>query len=83
MSRPGRVLGLLLLAGVSLAGCGRKSSSDRYGELAPPMNSRDAGGQFGSRFEQASRADPNSEPMNVIDGDLPPADPTTEPAEVN
>ncbi len=83
-SRPGLVLGLLLLAGVSLSGCGRNSDSetDNYGQLAPPMNSRVEDGQFGNRFEQASRADPNSEPINVADGDLPPVDPTREPVDV-
>lgn len=81
-ARSGIILGLVVLS-VSLVGCGRKSDSNRYGQLEPPLNSGAADGQFGSRFEEASRADPNSEPMNVVDGDLPPADPTKEPAEVN
>lgn len=83
-SGPGLVLGLLLLAGVNLGGCGRNSDadSDRYGQLAPPVDSGAADGQFGSRFEQASRAPPNSEPIDVADGDLPPVDPTKEPVEV-
>ncbi len=83
-SRPGLVLGLLLLAGVSVTGCGRNSDSDseRYGQLAPPASSGAGESQFGARFDQAARAAPNSEPMNVVDGDMPPVDPTKEPVEV-
>lgn len=81
--RPRLALGLILLMCVGQAGCGRKSDNNPYGRLAPSINSGDADGRFGSRFEKASRADPNSEPMNVVDGDLPPADPTKEPVQIN
>lgn len=81
-SRPGLVPGLLLLAGVSLSGCGRENDIDRYGQLAPSVNKDAADGQFSSRFNQSLRADPNSEPMNIAEGDLPPVDLTKEPVDV-
>lgn len=82
-ARPEILFGLALLAGFSLAGCGRKVDSDRYGELSSSFNSSATGGRFGGVVEQSMAADPNSEPMNIADDELPPVDPTKEPLEVN
>jgi hypothetical protein len=80
---PGLVLGLVLLAGASLAGCGRKDRGDAS-EADPFANiSERRGGAFGETFDRASRADPYSDPLNVDENDLPPSSATTDPVAVD
>lgn len=80
---PGLVLGLVLLAGASLAGCGLNDGGDAS-EADPFANmSERRGGAFGETFDRASRADPYSDPLNVDENDLPPVSATTDPVPVD
>ena len=81
-SRPGLVLGLLFIAGASLAGCNRDTHDESYGKLDLPVNSSAADDGYSDRFERSLGANPNSEPINVAEGDLRPVDPTKEPVDV-
>jgi hypothetical protein len=50
---------------------------DLRGSVAQP----DA--RFGKGFDEKSKADPNSEPTPVRDGDVPPLSLTTEPVQID
>ena len=74
---------LLLIAGVSLSSCSKNKDSDT---LTIEPSAADSGRQedlFGKGFGEKFRADPNSEPTNVNDGDLAPVSETTEPVQIN
>lgn len=79
--RPRLILGLTFSA-VSLVACGQRGGNNQFGDLSPPVESNGAQSSFGPRFDQAAKAAPNSEPINVVDGDMPPVDLTQEPIEV-
>lgn len=77
-----RFAGLALVASALLAACGQKRGDN------PKMLdvSADAGrmeDEFGSRFGEAFRADPNSDPKNIQDGDVRPVSLITEPVPIN
>ncbi len=82
-NRPGLVLGLILLAGASLAGCGRNDDGEAPGPDLFADRSEKGQEGFGDTFEKASRASPESEPINVGEDDLPPVSTTTEPVIVD
>lgn len=71
--------GLILVVGASLAACGDRSDRDAPGNDPFATTSDRTEDQFGKEFGKAYRADPNSEPMNVNDGDVVPVSSTTEP----
>lgn len=80
---PKLALGLILIAATSLGACNRKSAgnvavNDPFGKVGERQEDR-----FGKGFGKAFRAAPNSEPMNVVEGDVVPVSPTTEPDEIN
>ncbi len=73
---------LILVAGMSLIACDKKSESD----LSVPSARVESGrseDQFGEKFGKAFRADPNSEPANVQESDVPPVSLTAEPLAVD
>lgn len=79
MIRGKLVIGLLMIAGVSLSSCNRRSESD-----APAMANfgSDTGrpeDRFGKGFGEKFRADPNSQPKPVEKSDMPPVSMTTDP----
>lgn len=82
-NRPGLVLGLILLAGASLAGCGRNDDGEAPDTDLFANGSEKGQEGFGDTFEQASRASPNSEPIDVGENDLPPVSTTTDPVIVD
>lgn len=80
--RPRLVLGLFLLPASLLAGCGQTDNGEAAAD--PFANMSDEGGRgFGETFERASRANSNSEPIDVGENDLPPVSATTEPVPVD
>lgn len=76
---------VILMAGTSLSACG---SEEDAGPLpADPFVGRTTaeapGDRFGKGFGAASRANPNSEPVKVSDGDIRPVSLTEEPLDVH
>lgn len=78
----GRLLvGLLVVAGVSLSACGKNERSD----LDLPQSASTDGrveDQFGKEFGEAFRADPNSQPANVTGNGVIPVSLDTEPVPI-
>ncbi len=72
----------MLLGAASLAACGKNADSD-----LTVAESRSAGGrvedQFGKGFGEAFRADPNSAPANVSEGDTVPVSLDTDPVPID
>jgi hypothetical protein len=69
---------------VSLSACGK--NSDDSDTLTVESSGIDTGrpeDRFGKGFGEKFRADPNSEPANVTDGELAPVSDTTEPIPIN
>lgn len=77
-----RFFGLILLAGASLTACGKNND-----EGAPAAEARSDSDRvedhFGKGFGKAFRADPNSEPANVSEGDMAPVSLTAEPVKID
>ena len=76
------IFGLILLAAASVSGCGQKNERE---QLALDVRA-DTGrmeDEFGEGFGKAFRADPNSEPAPVKDGDVKPVSLTTEPVPIS
>lgn len=67
----------LIFAGASLSSC-NKSESDAL-VLEARADSGRVEDKFGKGFGEAFRADPNSEPVNVSEGDMKPVSHTAEP----
>lgn len=76
------VIGLILIAGGSLSACDKKSGSEPL-TIEPGRESSEIDGKFGKEFGTAFNADPNSEPRNVNDNDVPPVSMTSEPVPIN
>lgn len=75
------LVGLVLIGG-SLFACSKKSEGDPL--FIEPRNDLGTNeDKFGKGFRTAFTADPNSEPRNVQEGDLPPISLTTEPLAVD
>lgn len=76
------LVGLLLIAGVPLSACGKQADSggdfDTFDVAA--KRSED---QFGQGFGEAYRADPNSEPRPVAEGDVVPVSMVAEPVQLD
>ncbi len=81
--RPKLILGAIMMAGASLSACSGKTEADVVAQ--DPLAGRTAtqGDQFGKGFGKAFRADPNSEPAKVNDGDVKPVSLTAEPLDVD
>ncbi len=73
----------MLLSGASLSACERKSESDVLANDPFAVRSTAMEDQFGKGFGKAFRADPNSEPRNVVEGDVVPVSLTGQPVEIN
>ena len=72
--------------GLALSACGSSSSVPPIASPAPtpaPSTAVRQEDQFGTQFGIAFRADPNSEPFAVNDGDLVAISFTTEPVTIN
>lgn len=85
--KPGvaKATGMLILAAVgggSLSACGEEREKKSL-TIAPGRDSSQVDSQFGREFGAAFTADPNSEPRNVTEGDLPPVSLTTEPVVID
>ncbi len=76
------ILGLVLIVGGSLSACNKKSGNESLA-IEPGRDSGATDSKFGKKFGSALNADPNSEPRNVQEGDLPPVSPTTEPVVID
>jgi hypothetical protein len=72
------LLGLVLIVGVSLSACS-KSDDDTLTIEASQAETGRPEDRFGKGFGEKFRADPNSDPAPVKDGDLVPVSETTEP----
>ncbi len=82
--KPGLSLILIAVAGASLTACGRQNGddvpeADAFATTAGRNNVED---QFGKEFGKAYRADPNSEPVVVTEGAVPPVSLTSEPVPI-
>jgi len=77
------LIGLILLSGASLSACNRQSGNDAPESDPFAASSSTKGDQFGKGFGKASRADPNSEPVNLSEIELPPVSYTAEPVAIN
>lgn len=75
--------GLIMLTGASLIACGKTSESDAFASDPSAATSGRTDDKFGSEFGEASRADPNSEPRNVDEIDVPPISLTAEPVAID
>lgn len=83
MIRPKLVFGLVLLAGASLSACGKKGGGDALANDPFTSASTKPEDRFGKEFGKAYRAEPNSEPANVQEGDMVPVSRTTEPVQID
>jgi predicted small lipoprotein YifL len=76
-----RNLILVAALGATLAACGSKGNN---GDQPPPVvvtpRQED---QFGANFGTAFRRDPNTDPVNVADGDVVPLSLTNEAVAIN
>lgn len=81
---PSIIVGLMLLTGTSLAACNRTDGEDVLANdpFAGNTSARSEN-QLGKGFGKAFRADPNSEPANVAEGDLGPVSYTAEPVHLD
>ena len=77
------LIALILSSGTSLCACDRKSGNDVLDDDPFAARSTAKENQFGKGFGKASRAAPNSEPVNVAEGDVIPVSNTDEPVELN
>ncbi len=68
-----------MVAGASLSACNRESGDDVLANDPFAARSTAKEDQFVKVFGKAYRAPPNSEPVNVVEGDLPPVSETGEP----
>lgn len=79
---PGRlIIGLLLIAGVSLSACS-KTESDTLVLNDSGVEASRLEDRFGNGFGEKFRADPNSEPEDVKENDVAPVSLNTEPVPV-
>jgi len=76
------LLCLVLIAGGSLSACNKKSENEPL-VIEPGRDRGATDSKFGKEFGSAFNADPNSEPRNVQDDDLPPVSLTTEPVAID
>ncbi len=82
VARATTVIGLFLIGGGLLSACGKKSGSEPL-TIETSRESGEIDGKFGKEFGTAFNADPNSEPRNVNDSDVPPVSMTSEPVPIN
>jgi hypothetical protein len=75
-------LACVLIAGTPLLACSKAGEED---DLAGNVGERSdrVEDQFGRGFGEKFRADPNSEPANIEDGDVTPVSATTDPIDVD
>lgn len=75
--------GLILLASAPLSACGKQADrgADRFETL--DVAAKQSEDQFGLRFGEAYRADPNSEPKSVAEGDVVPVSMVAEPVQLD
>jgi len=80
---PRLALGLILLASAPLSSCGKQADSgaDRFGTF--DVAAKRTEDQFGKGFGEAYRADPNSEPKPVAEGDVVPVSMVAEPIQLD
>lgn len=82
MARPGFILGVAIacmaLPACNRGGDGEEASADPFAVRSEARENR-----FGKEFGESLRADPNSEPAKVSDGDLPPVSYTQEPVDID
>lgn len=83
MIRPTLLFGLTLLAGASLTACDKQNDSDALAPDEAVSKARNAEDQFGEGFGNAFRAEPNSEPINVDEGDVVAVSQTAEPVQID
>ncbi len=76
-------IGLILIAGASLSSCSDKSESDAFADMNLSVGFEQSDKPFGEGFDAKFRADPNSEPTPVREGDVPPVSYTTEPVQID
>ncbi len=81
--KPGLSLILIAVAGASLTACGRQDGDDVPEADAFATTAGRDEDQFGKEFGKAYRADPNSEPVVVTEGAVPPVSLTSEPLPID
>lgn len=75
--------GLTLLVWASLSSCSRQEGGDAQPALELGAELARSNDGFGRTFNERFRADPNSQPAPVRDGDVPPVSLTTEPDRID
>lgn len=80
---PGRSIGLTMLVWASLSSCSKQDDSGAQPPLVTGTEMARSDQGFGRKFDERLRADPNSEPAPVKEGDLPPVSLTTEPVRID
>ncbi len=80
--KSGLSLILVAVAGASLTACGIQSGDDIPEADAFATTAGRDEDQFGKEFGKAYRADPNSEPVEVTEGAVPPVSMTSEPVPI-
>ena len=83
MIRPTFLFGLMLLTGASLTACNKQDASDALLPDQAASKARHPEDQFGEGFGNAFRAEPNSEPATVDEGDVIPVSQTAEPVQID
>ena len=78
-----RLVGLLLIAGVPLSACGKQADSGSGDFETFDVAAKRSEDQFGQGFGEAYRADPNSEPRPVAEGDVVPVSMVAEPVQLD
>ena len=81
--KPGWMLLGLVVIGSSLSACGKAGDDDTLTVAASGEDSGRPEDRFGKGFGEKFRADPNSEPAPVREGDVPPISFTAEPLPVD
>lgn len=77
------ITGLIITASASLSACQKKAESNAGSFEVLDAEATRTEDKFGPQFGNAFRAPPNSEPIAVEDGDLPPVSNMAEPEQVN
>ena len=79
----GLSLVLIAVAGASFTACDKQGANDAPEADAFATMGGKVEDKFGREFGNAHRADPNSEPVEVADGDVPPVSLTSEPVAID
>lgn len=73
---------LIAVGGGMISACSDGKESQSL-TVAPRRDTGPVDRQFGKEFGAAFTSDPNSQPRNVLEGDLPPVSLTTEPVVID